>query len=104
MKYLLPIMLLTLFSCARHHEKSAHHHDQEGSTDSKNSVKLNPKYDKECACSVMEGDKHVAGKEEFKLEHAGDLYYFSTKEKMEKFKENLTENISKADKNWSNNR
>ncbi len=104
MRFLLPLMLLTLFSCAHHHEGSDHHHHEGKANYTKSPKDMKVMYDKKCACSVMEGDKHVAGKEEFQLEHGGRFYYFSSKEKMDKFKENLTENIEKADKNWDSRR
>lgn len=104
MKYLSILMLFTFFSCAHHHEGKDHHHHQGKSNYTKSPKDLKVKYDHECAGSVMEGDKHVAGKEEFELEHGGRFYYFSSEEKMEKFKENLTENIQKADKQWDSRR
>jgi|GEM_PF-6184565 len=61
MKYLLALILLTLFSCAHHHEWKDHHHHQGKSNYTKSPEDLKVKYDHECYCSVMEGDKHIAG-------------------------------------------
>lgn len=101
MKYLLSVMLLALVSCAHHHEGSGHHHHQGKANYTKSPKDAKVKYDNHCASSVMEGDKHTVGKEEFQLEHGGQFYYFSTEEKMNEFKKNLTENAHKADKNWA---
>lgn len=94
MKYLIFAFMLGTISCARHHEKSAHHHHHE---DSKTS---NDKFQGVCAESLAEGDSHVMGKREYALEHAGQMYYFSSASKKALFEENLTENIKKAELNW----
>ena len=105
MNILLPIMLLALISCTHHHEDTDHHHHHKGKSNiiksSKDDLAM---YDKTCASSVLNGDKHVEGKEEFQLEHGGRFYYFSSKEKMDKFNLNLEENITDANKQWNNNR
>lgn len=95
-KILLLSIALAVFGCARHHEKTSHHHHETASK--------NVKFEKLCAESLAEGDTHVLGKSEFSLEHGGDMYYFSSAEKKKKFEENLTENISKAEKNWNGRR
>ena len=57
-------------------------------------------FERKCAYSLSEGDAHTEGKEEYKLEHGGKVYFFSSKEKKAKFQENLNENIEKAKTNW----
>jgi YHS domain-containing protein len=104
MKLIYATILLSLFSCAHHHEGSEHHHHQGKDNYTKAPADTKVEYDKHCATSVMNGDKHVVGKEEFQLEHGGRFYYFSSQEKMDKFKQNLAKNISKADKTWESKR
>jgi YHS domain-containing protein len=43
----------------------------------------------------------TAGKFENIFEYGGEIYYFSTKEKMIEFKSNLTTNIANANNNWT---
>lgn len=88
------VVLLLSTACARHHESSGHHHH------AKEKAAAAPKYNSVCAESLAEGDGHVMGKKEFSLEHGGEIYYFSSKEKMKKFESNLTENIKRAEENW----
>lgn len=95
-KTVLLFVSLAVFGCARHHEKTSHHHHETTSD--------RVKFDKLCAESLAEGDSHVMGKSEFSLEHGGDMYYFSSAEKKKRFEANLTENISKAEKNWNGSR
>lgn len=94
------LCMFTLFSCSHHHKESAHHHDEKTSCDSCPNKDENVAFKKMCAHSVLEGDTHVEGKEEFSLSHGGKKYYFSTKEKMESFQANLNENVEKANTNW----
>jgi YHS domain-containing protein len=102
MKLIYGVILLTLASCAHHHKGAEHHHHSGKANYTKAPADLNVKYDKECAESIKEGDKHVAGKEEFQLQHGGHFYYFSSQEKMDLFKKDLDKNIGVADKNWKN--
>jgi len=102
MKKIIIATILSFFviSCAHHHKKDAHHHHQ---CSEKCETKSNTKTDcfnHKCASSVLEGDIHVEGKEEFKLEHGGQIYYFSTLEKKNKFEKNLEQNIELAKKSW----
>ena len=87
MKYLIAV-LLTMFlaSCAHHHNKTDHHHH---------------KYEKQCAYSVAHGDLKTKGKVEYKFEHGGKTYYFSTSEKLNDFKKDLETNIKRANQNWA---
>lgn len=57
-------------------------------------------YEGQCAYSVSRGNGKVKGKKEHKLVHDGHVYYFSSEEKMQIFKEDVEENVSRADKNW----
>lgn len=86
-KLLLLIPLFFMFSCAHHHKGTAHHHDA---------------LEKHCAYSVSEGDMHTMGKDEFTFEHGGETYYFSSEEKREKFKKNLSHRILNAKNKWEN--
>jgi YHS domain-containing protein len=101
---LLLLSFLSLFllgSCAHHHKKDgAHHHHKCTKSCSMHSDK-GEAFNKHCAMSVSMGDMHVAGKKEWKLEHAGETYYFSSKEKMENFNQHLEQNISKARDFWT---
>lgn len=104
MKVLLSIMLLMFISCTHHHQDTNHHHHKGKSNLTKSSKDDLVMYDKTCASSILNGDTHIEGKEEFQLEHGGRFYYFSSKEKMDNFKLNLDNNISDTDKRWNNNR
>lgn len=90
MKYVL-VLFFALFavSCAHHHDKVEHHHHA---------------YEKSCAYGVMTGSMKEKGKEDYQFDHGGKTYYFSSQEKMDKFKAHLNENIVEADRNWSNRR
>lgn len=96
---ILVLVLVTFASCAHHHKNSGHHHHE-----CKKSCKLNHKsgkmFDKKCAYSLAEGDSHINGSEDFKLKHGNETYYFSSKEKLEKFMLNLKDNLKAAKKNW----
>jgi YHS domain-containing protein len=96
MKILLLISLVAFtVSCAHHHKEYAHHDH------SKEFHKKGKMFNKHCAMSVSEGDNHVKGNEDFVYDHGGMKYYFSSKAKMNKFKQNIEKNISNAKKNWS---
>ena len=100
MKYLLLLSLINFVACSHHHKGEDHHHHDGKANYTKSPKDVKAAYDHQCADSVKEGDKHVAGKEEFQLEHRGRFYYFSSEEKMENFKKNLEANIKQADTNW----
>jgi YHS domain-containing protein len=86
MKLILAIFL-TMFvvSCAHHHKSPKHHHHA---------------YDKNCAYSVSHGDLKTEGSSEYKIEHGGKTYYFSTKENLNKFKKDIEASIKRANQNW----
>ena len=64
MKLLLLLMLvLNLVACSHHHNETEHHHHQ---------------FNKKCAYEVSQNHFDVEGKEEFKMEHGGETYYFSS--------------------------
>ena len=84
--FLAVIFSLLLASCAHHHKKPEHHHHA---------------FKKQCAQSVALGDFKTMGHEDFKLEHGGKVYFFSSEVKMKKFKKHLDENIQNAERNWS---
>ena len=79
------LMTMFIVSCAHHHEKPEHHHHA---------------YEKQCAYSVSQGDLEVHGNNEYKLEHGGKTYYFSSLDAKKKFEKGLEKNINKADSNW----
>ena len=58
-------------------------------------------FNKHCAMAVSLGDMNTAGKFENIFEYGGEIYYFSSKEKMIEFKSNLTTNITNAKRNWT---
>ena len=86
MKLLLLIFfLIGLVGCSHHHKKPEHHHHQ---------------FNKKCAYEVSQNHLDVEGKEEFQITHAGEKYFFSSAEKMQKFQAALDENIKASRKNW----
>ncbi len=86
MKFITALLFtLLLSSCAHHHKSPEHHHHA---------------YDKKCAYSVAHGDMDVKGSNEFKVDHGGKSYYFSSKDKMKKFMNKMETNVSIADRNW----
>tara|TARA_Y100000034_G_C6844563_1_gene382447 strand:- start:97 stop:378 length:282 start_codon:yes stop_codon:yes gene_type:complete len=86
MKYIVAVIFsIFLASCAHHHKTPEHHHHA---------------YDKHCAYSVAHGDLKTEGNSEYKIEHGGKTYFFSSKEKLEDFKKNIDSNVQKANKNW----
>ncbi len=98
-KNFLVLVILSLFvSCAHHHKDAKHHHHK-----CSKSCELHKgaMFEKHCAQSVAEGDVHVKGSEDFKLKHGGQVYYFSSKEKMATFKKHLENNLDSAHKNWN---
>lgn len=90
-------LLFTLVSCSHHKNDPHHHHKCEKSCKLHKDGKA---YGKMCAMSVSMGDTHVKGKEDYKLEHDGQTYYFSSKAKMENFKKNIKANIKAANEIW----
>lgn len=100
-KVLLIALTTGLFiSCSHHHAKEAHHHHDCADCSKDVAKNAEDKFKHKCAESVAEGDVHTEGKEEFKIKHGGQVYYFSSKEKMEKFNKNLEKNVELATKNW----
>lgn len=98
-----------LASCSHHHKAKGHHHHDKDSETSLTSCKecqdsSKVMYEKHCAHSVMLGDTHTAGKDEYLLEHGGKSYYFSSAEKMDMFKADIAENSRKADRSWESGR
>ncbi len=86
MKLILAIIFsIFLASCAHHHKAPEHHHHA---------------YEKQCAYSVSHGNLKVKGRPEYKIEHGGKTYYFSSKEKKALFNKKIEENIKKANQNW----
>ncbi len=85
MKILGIVLMFVIASCAHHHNKVPHHHH---------------KFEKNCAYEVGQNHFDVLGKEEFKLEHEGETYYFSSKEKRELLLKNLERNIEKSNHHW----
>ena len=83
------LVLLTSISCAHHHNDVKHHHHE---------------FDKKCAYEVSQNHFDVEGKEEFKIKHEGETYYFSSAEKMKEFQSNINENVKKSKSNWKTRR
>lgn len=86
---IITFLSVLLMSCSHHHKTPEHHHHG---------------YEKQCAYSVAHGDFKTKGKEEFKVVHGGKNYYFSTKQKLDEFKESIESNIKEADYNWRERR
>lgn len=103
MKLLLAILSsLILSSCAHHHGDVDHHHHKNCAKNCDLYHEKGEMFNKHCAQSIIEGDLHVKGSDEFKLKHAGEIYYFSSKKKLENFKKHLKENTQRARRNWDN--
>jgi YHS domain-containing protein len=99
MKSVLMIILSTflLVSCAHSDMKSAKHSCQKTC---KMHGEKGEAFNKHCAMAVSRGNMSVAGKNEYKLEHKGETYYFSSKAMMEEFNKDKELNISKAKEFW----
>lgn len=102
MKLLLITILSVFFlaSCAHHHRDMEHHHHKRCDKNCKQYHDKGEMFDMFCAQSVSEGDLHVKGNKDYKLEHGGETYYFSSKKKMNKFKDNVKTNSERARRNW----
>ena len=74
-----------MIGCSHHHNKNPHHHHQ---------------FDKKCAYEVSQNHFDVEGKEEFKIKHGKETYYFSSAEKMQEFQKDINENVKKSKNNW----
>lgn len=89
MKLLMIVLTALLFvSCSHHHNTADHHHHQ---------------FNKKCAYEVGQNHFNVEGKEEYKIEHGEDTYYFSSLENKEKFQKDLDANILRSKDNWKKN-
>jgi YHS domain-containing protein len=102
MKKILTILASTflLGSCAHHHKDVEHHHHKSCDVNCKVFHAKGEMFEKHCAQSISEGDLHVKGTEDFKLNHSGQVYYFSSEQKLDKFKKHLELNAVNAQKNW----
>ncbi len=102
MKLLLVAILGAFFlsSCAHHHKDIDHHHHKSCDKNCKVHHEKGEMFDKHCAQSVSEGDLHVKGSDDFKLKHGGEVYYFSSEEKLKKFKNDIEQNSKRARTNW----
>ena len=106
------LVLFILTGCAGHKAQPSHHHHRQACSDDQCGLKEGCKkeecegqnqcqmYDKKCAYLVSHGDTHVEGKDEYQLEHKGHTYFFSSKKRMEEFKDNIDENVRRANLNW----
>jgi len=94
--------VLFLSSCAHHHKEAGGHHHHKCKMKSCSMMsKDGAIFKNHCAMSVSMGDMHVEGKKDFKIEHGGETYYFSSKEKMIHFKKNIEKNLTRARDNWA---
>ena len=105
-------LLFISAACATHKDRPSHHHHRQACSDDRCDLKEGCKkkecagenkcemYEKKCAYLISHGDAHVKGKDEYKLVHKGHTYFFSSQESMEKFKENIDENVKRANLNW----
>ncbi len=100
--FLLSILSLFLFSsCAHHHKSDGGHHHHKCEKNCEMHSDNGEVFNKHCAMSLAMGDSHVAGNEDYKIIHHGETYYFSSEEKMNKFKENIEQNIERANRFWT---
>lgn len=94
--------VLFLSSCAHHHKDAGGHHHHKCKMKSCSMKSMNGEaFSKHCAMSVSMGDMHIEGKKDYKFEHGGETYYFSSKDKMFKFKKNIEKNLTRARDNWA---
>jgi len=102
MKFLITTLVSTFFiySCAHHHKDIEHHHHKNCEQSCKLYHEKGEMFEKHCAQSVSEGDLHIKGSSDFKLKHSGQIYFFSSKDKLEKFKKHIESNSYKAQRNW----
>ncbi len=86
MKLVLLLMIVfNIAACSHHHNKQEHHHHQ---------------FNKKCAYEVSQDHLDVEGKEEFRIEHEGEIYYFSSAENKKKFQADIDANIKRSKENW----
>lgn len=79
------LAIFTFVACSHHHNESKHHHHQ---------------FNKKCAYEVGQNHFDVEGKEEYKIEHDGEIYYFSSLGNKEKFQMDLEANIKRSKESW----
>ncbi|MBL7665627.1 MAG: hypothetical protein JNM93_10885 [Bacteriovoracaceae bacterium] len=79
------LLALSMFACSHHHNTTKHHHHQ---------------FNKKCAYEVSQNHFDTDGKEEFKIEHEGEAYYFSSAEKMQKFYSDIDAYTKRSMINW----
>lgn len=91
MKIFLAVLMLSAVACSHHHKSAKHHHHEKESAH---------QFEKKCAQAVAEGKTHVEGRDDFRLDHGGKSYYFSSQEMKDKFQKDLDSNISRANQNW----
>lgn len=91
MKILMAVLMLSTYACSHHHKSAKHHHHAKESAH---------QYEKMCAQSLADGKTHVEGKDDFRLDHGGKTYYFSSQEMKDEFQKDLDSNISRANQNW----
>lgn len=96
------LSVLILSSCASNKMADGDHHHHKCKMKNCDMNKLKgDAFSKHCAMSLSMGDSHVAGKKEYNIKHNGQTYYFSTEAKMNKFNDNLEDNITRAREHWS---
>ena len=83
------MIVFNIAACSHHDNKQEHHHHQ---------------FNKKCAYEVSQDHLNVEGKEEFKIEHAGETYYFSSAEKMQRFQADIDASIKRSKENWRRGR
>ena len=88
------ISMAGLTGCASTHEDVAEHHHHEEKA----------QFEGKCAYSVSNGKYDVAGNPEYKLEHNGVSYYFSSKEAMSKFSAHADDSVKRANRAWGGRR
>lgn len=87
----LAVVSMIFVSCAHHDNKVDHHHHEDAAKIS---------YEGKCAYSVENAKFDVPGNPEFKLQHEGTTYYFSSQEKLNLFKKDIPHNVERANKVW----
>lgn len=81
--------IVALSGCASTHEDVAEHHHHEKA-----------QFEGKCAYSVENGKFNVEGNPDFKLNHNGVTYFFSSTEARDKFNSHITESTKRANASW----
>ena len=80
---------MALSGCASTHEDVAEHHHHEKA-----------QFEGKCAYSVANGKFNVEGNPDYKLDHNGVTYFFSSAEARDKFSAHIGDHVQRANRSW----